>query len=128
MAKKERQKRSARKARAAERAALEAAQQASAQPADSKGKKSDAKAADAPKKSDKAAKSEKKKEKKPGRIRTYFREVRAEMHRVVWPDRQELKSYSIAVIVTLIVFGVCVWLVDTGFVALLAGFTSLGVK
>jgi len=47
------------------------------------------------------------------------------MHRVVWPDRNELKSYSVAVILMLIVFGVCVWLVDTGFVAVLVGFTGL---
>ena len=100
MAKKERQRRSARKARSAERAALEATRAAS-----QSGSKEPAK--------------------KPGRIRSYFRDVKAEMHRVVWPDRNELKSYSVAVIVMLIVFGVCVWLVDTGFVAVLVGFTGL---
>lgn len=119
MAKKERQRRSARKARSAERAALEATRAAS-----QSGSKEPAKKADASVTQTSAKKSEKP-AKKPGRIRSYFRDVKAEMHRVVWPDRNELKSYSVAVILMLIVFGVCVWLVDTGFVAVLVGFTGL---
>jgi len=47
------------------------------------------------------------------------------MHRVTWPSKEELKSYSVAVIVMLIVFGVLIWLVDTGIVAALVGFTGL---
>ena len=95
MAKKERQRRSARKARSAERAALEATRAAS-----QSGSKEPAKKADASVAQTSAKKSE-------------------------WPDRNELKSYSVAVILMLIVFGVCVWLVDTGFVAVLVGFTGL---
>lgn len=118
MPKKERQKRSARQARAQERARLEAAHEAAG-----------VSSADAPTKGGAAAKAAEKKpakaEKKPGRIRTYFRDVKAEMHRVVWPSREELKNYTIAVTALLIVFGVCVWLVDTGVVALMVGFTGL---
>ena len=47
------------------------------------------------------------------------------MRRVTWPTKDELKSYSVAVIAMLIVFGVLIWLVDTGIVAALAGFTGL---
>jgi preprotein translocase subunit SecE len=47
------------------------------------------------------------------------------MRRVTWPSRNELSNYSVAVVAMLIVFGVAVWLVDTGFVALLVGFTGL---
>ena len=122
MANKERNKRSARKARARERAELEAAQAASAGSSDKQKAKAVIKA-QAPKPERAASKSG-----KPGfftRVRNYFADVRTEMHRVVWPSKTELKNYSVAVIVTLIVFGVAVWLVDTGFVALLVAFTSL---
>ena len=47
------------------------------------------------------------------------------MHRVTWPSKAELKNYSIAVIVMLVVFGVAVWLVDTGVVAILVGYSGL---
>lgn len=120
MANKDRNKRSARKARAEERAKREA--QLAAQPASSSN------AAQA--KADTKAKASKKaeKDKKPGffrRIRNWFGDVRTEMHKVVWPSKEELKSYTVAIIAMLIVFGVVIWLVDTGIVAIIAGFTGL---
>ena len=83
-------------------------------------------AAAAPKKAEKA-KGEKS-AKKGGifaKIGTYFRDVKSELHRVVWPSKRELRNYSVAAIAMLIVFGVFFWLVDTGFIALLVGFTGL---
>lgn len=121
MANKDRNKRSVRKARAEERARLEAAQAASA-PAGSK---------EAPAKAKAVAKTEKKvekRDKKPGffgRIKNYLGAVRSEMRRVVWPSKEELRSYSVAIIGMLIVFGVVIWLVDSGIVAALVGFTGL---
>ena len=47
------------------------------------------------------------------------------MHKVVWPSKDELKTYTVAIIALLVVFGVVIWLVDTGIVALIAGFTGL---
>ena len=119
MANKERQKRSARQARAREREALEAAHEAST-PTSGKGTSK----ATSSKKDDKALAKDKKQGFFAG-IRTYFNDVRVEMHRVIWPSKAELRDYSFAVTVTLFVFGVVLWLVDTGIVALLAGFTSL---
>ena len=119
MAKKERQRRSARKARSAERAALEATRAASQSGSKEPAKKADASVAQT------SAKKSEKPAKKPGRIRSYFRDVKAEMHRVVWPSHEELKNYTVAVTVFLIVFGFCIWLVDTGVVALMVGFTGL---
>ena len=55
----------------------------------------------------------------------YFSDVRKEMRQVTWPSRTELRNYSVAVIATLIVFGVLIWLVDTGFVAALVNYTGL---
>lgn len=118
MANKDRNKRSVRKARAEERARVEAAQAASAPSSGSASK--------AEKKAEK--KPEKKADKKPGifrRMLNYLGDVRSEMRRVVWPSKEELKSYSVAIIVMLIVFGVVIWLVDSGIVAALVGYTGL---
>ena len=118
MANKDRNKRSVRKARAEERARVEAAQAASAPSSGSASK--------AEKKVEK--KAEKKADKKPGifrRMLNYLGDVRSEMRRVVWPSKEELKSYSVAIIVMLIVFGVVIWLVDSGIVAALVGYTGL---
>nr|WP_075575822.1 preprotein translocase subunit SecE [Olsenella timonensis] len=125
MANKDRNKRSARKARAEERARVEAAQAASAGSQAASPKPGRA-AAVAEKKSE--PKPEKKPEKKPGvfhRLRNYLGDVRSEMRRVVWPSKEELKSYSVAIVAMLIVFGVVIWLVDSGIVAALVGYTGL---
>ena len=119
MANKDRQKRTERQARAREREALEVAQAASAASSGKGSSKAVAKAA--PTKEEIA----KKENSLFGRVRTYFRDVRTEMHRVVWPSKTELKNYSVAVIAMLVIFGVAVWAIDTGFVAVLVGFTGL---
>ena len=123
MANKDRNKRSVRKARAEERARVEAAQAASVASSGS--------AAKAEKKAEKKPekKAEKKKaDKKPGifrRLFNYLGDVKSEMRRVVWPSKEELKSYSVAIIAMLIVFGIVIWLVDSGIVAVLVGYTGL---
>ena len=114
MANKERNKRSARKARAAEREAKAAAQAESQDAA-----KTPAKA---------EAKKEKSIVKKDGifaKIKNYFHDVKVEMSRVVWPGREELTSYTVAVVCMLIVVGLVVWAVDSGLVAFLLGYTGL---
>lgn len=122
MANKDRQKRSVRKARAAERKELEekhaissanGSKKATPAPAKAQAKKSQPK------------KSQPKKVGFFGRIKNWFRDVKTEMGRVTWPSKSELKNYSVAVIAMLVVFGVAVWLVDTGVVAALIGFTGL---
>ena len=47
------------------------------------------------------------------------------MRRVVWPSKDELKTYSVAIVIMLVIFGVVIWLVDSGIVAALVGFTGL---
>ncbi len=127
MPNKDRNKRSVRKARAEERARVEAAQAASGSAPNAKAaSKTPAKAEKKPE-----AKPEKASNKKPGvfkRLRNYLGAVRSEMRRVVWPSKAELKSYSVAIIAMLIVFGVIIWLVDSGIVAALVGYTGLRVS
>lgn len=129
MAKKDRQKRSARKARQRERAELEAARATSGQVAQSDAKSSRGikkSEAQSPKKDKSKGKDGKAKKKGPvARMRGYFAAVKVELHQVVWPSRTELRNYSVAVVAMLIVFGVCVWLVDTGFVQGLVALTGL---
>ncbi len=121
MANKDRQKRSARKARAAERKELEEKHAISAGNTSSKAAPAQAKA--------QPKKDAKKKDAKKGGffsgIKTWFSDVKSEMHRVTWPSKSELKNYSVAVIAMLVIFGVAVWLVDTGVVAALVGYSGL---
>jgi preprotein translocase subunit SecE len=52
---------------------------------------------------------------KPGffaRLGNYFRDVRSEMKRVVWPSRPEVINSSVVVIVTLIFFATFIALTD----------------
>jgi preprotein translocase subunit SecE len=46
------------------------------------------------------------------RIGTYFRDVRAEMNRVVWPTRPEVLNSSVVVVTTLLFFVAFITFVD----------------
>ena len=124
MAKRQRNKRSARKARQQERARVEAAREV-AGAAQESSKKSLFKKDSGGRKATKNVTVAKADRKGFGKGTGYFGDVRTEMRQVTWPSRTELRNYSVAVIATLIVFGVIIWLVDTGFVAALVQFTSL---
>jgi preprotein translocase subunit SecE len=47
------------------------------------------------------------------RLGNYFRNVRAELRRVVWPTRQEVINSSVIVIVTLVFFVLFTLVVDS---------------
>jgi preprotein translocase subunit SecE len=65
-----------------------------------------------------------KKEKKTGLI-AYLKGVRQEFSKVVWPTREELTTNTIVVIVTVVVFSLAFWLIDTGFLAALKGILGI---
>jgi len=46
------------------------------------------------------------------RLKRYFRESRAELRKVSWPNRKELTTYTLVVIVTTAVVSVFIGLVD----------------
>ncbi len=46
------------------------------------------------------------------RLKTFLREVRAELKKVTWPKRKEVYGTTMVVIVTCVIFGVYLWLVD----------------
>ena len=65
---------------------------------------------------------------KPGvvaRLTESLAGVRQETKRVVWPSRDEMGKYSVAVVAMLIFFGVLIYLADTIIVPLLVAFSGL---
>ena len=50
-------------------------------------------------------------------IGDYFKGIRTEMKKVVWPTRKELISYTGLVVFVCVALGVGIWLVDSAFLA-----------
>jgi preprotein translocase subunit SecE len=48
----------------------------------------------------------------------FIRESREELRKVTWPDRDEVSSYTIVVVVTITIIAIFLWLVDTGLMTL----------
>ena len=59
------------------------------------------------------------------RIKEYFKGVRSEIKRVVWPTKEELIKYTIAVVGMLLFFGILIALVDAAIIPALYGFSGL---
>jgi preprotein translocase subunit SecE len=49
------------------------------------------------------------------RIRDYFAQVRVEMKRVTWPNKQEVYGTTVMVILTTFLFGIYFWICDEAF-------------
>ena len=58
-------------------------------------------------------------EKKKGGFKEYFRGVKLETKKVVWPTRKELISYTIVVFIACAFFGLFLWAIDTGILAII---------
>ena len=54
---------------------------------------------------------------KKGSVKEYFKGVKLEMKKVVWPTKKELGSFTAVVLVTSAAFAVVFWAVDTGVLA-----------
>ncbi|MDR2163359.1 MAG: preprotein translocase subunit SecE [Clostridiales Family XIII bacterium] len=76
------------------------------------------KAADANKRRHAVAAQNGQQEKKGG-WGEYFKGVKIETKKVVWPTRPELISYTIVVLFTCAFFGLMIWGVDSAFLAML---------
>jgi len=88
-----------------------------------------AKATEADMKPVKTAKAKASKPDKPNifaRLGQYFRDVRSEMKRVVWPQRDEVVNSSVVVIVTLLFFVAFTLIVDSIVVRVLQAIATLG--
>ncbi|MGC9997920.1 MAG: preprotein translocase subunit SecE [Terriglobia bacterium] len=50
-------------------------------------------------------------------IRDYFSDVRTEMKRVTWPNKQEIYGTTVMVLITTFLFGFYFWVCDQAFMA-----------
>ena len=57
--------------------------------------------------------------KKKRSIVKYFKDARSEFKKVVWPSRKQVVNNTIVVIIALVVSGIAIWALDTGFGSLL---------
>lgn len=64
-----------------------------------------------------AAATTSRKPKKKGRIKEYFKGVKLEMKKVVWPTKKEIGSFTAVVLVTCAAFALVFWAIDTGVLA-----------
>jgi preprotein translocase subunit SecE len=48
----------------------------------------------------------------PSRVVTFYHDVVAEMKKVTWPDRPQIQSLSIGVIVLSLLVGAVIWVLD----------------
>lgn len=52
-------------------------------------------------------------------LRDYFKGIKTEMKKVVWPTRKELISFTSVVLFVCVILSVGIWLVDAGFLTAL---------
>ena len=50
----------------------------------------------------------------PERLNSFLKDVRSEMRKVITPSREEVKSTTTIVIVTVFIFAAYFWIVDSG--------------
>jgi len=56
------------------------------------------------------------------RWKKFFREVRAELRKVSWPNRKELLSYTGIVFISVVFVSVMIWIIDSVFAEILRMF------
>lgn len=49
----------------------------------------------------------------------FIRESREELRKVTWPSRDEVTSFTVVVVITVIFMSVFLWIVDTGLMSLI---------
>ena len=63
-----------------------------------------------------------------GGLKEYFKGVKTEVKKVVWPTRKELISYTIVVGIACAFFGLFLWGVDSGFLAIIREVFSINMN
>lgn len=48
------------------------------------------------------------------RIGRFFKEIRTEMKKVIWPTRQQVINHTLVVFTACLVVGIVVWVADAG--------------
>lgn len=65
------------------------------------------------------------KKKEKTSLKEYFKGVRLEMKKVVWPTKEELGSYTVVVLAACAFFALAFWGIDSGFLAFLKGLLGI---
>ena len=65
--------------------------------------------------------------KKRPSVRDYFKGVRLEIKKVVWPTRKELMSYTVVVVLTCVFFALLFWGFDSAFLAMLKAVLNISI-
>jgi preprotein translocase subunit SecE len=60
-------------------------------------------------------------------LREYFKGVKIEMKKVVWPTKKELVSFTSVVILTCFIFALVFWAFDSAFLALLKAVLNIRI-
>jgi len=61
-------------------------------------------------------------------IVSYFKDVRGEMKKVVWPTRKQLQKNTIIVLIAIVLIGAFIWVLDLGFQNGLSVFTDASTQ
>ena len=64
---------------------------------------------------------------KRGSLKEYFKGVKLEMKKVVWPTKQEMTSYTVVVLVACAAFALAFWAIDSGFLAVLKALLGINM-
>ena len=67
------------------------------------------------------------KKKQRGSLKDYFKGVKLEMKKVVWPTKKELGSYTAVVVAACAFFAIAFWAIDSGFLAVLRGLLGINM-
>ena len=68
-----------------------------------------------------------KEKKKRGKFGDYYKGVKTEMKKVVWPTKKELGSFTAVVLITCGFFALAFWGVDSAVLAVLRGILGINM-
>ncbi len=55
------------------------------------------------------------KQKQPGRVARWFRELKAEFKKIIWPSRKQVINNTLVVIACVLLVGIFIWVLDLAF-------------
>ncbi len=71
-------------------------------------------------------KGKKEKKKRKNRLAKWFREMRSELKKVVWPTRKQVVNNTIIVLVIVVISAIAIWAVDQAGSAIVTTLLRLG--
>lgn len=72
-----------------------------------------------PEKSEKSRKKDKKDKKKPNKVAKWFRDLKSEIKKVVWPSKKTVIDNTSVVLAVVVCSAILIGLLDSGFLALM---------